>query len=281
MRLVSILLVMFSLSILSAKSLVNGLSFIVNDTPVTLYEVYKMAEKRGVSKREAMEYVIQEKLREIEAKKLEIRISDYDLDQEIEKIASRNNLSIYGMRKALERQGVQWEDYRTDFYKKMLEEKVNKKIISQKMARPDPEELKGYYESNSELFSSASEIVAEKFVASDRTELEVVINNPMSAKSNVLREEMVIDTTKYSPQLTELLNRTPAGSFTPVIKVGEQSVAFYVREKRNLVTKPFEEVRDEVTRAFFYGKEKKIIDEYFERLRASIQVKMLRMPPEG
>lgn len=272
----------FFTSLLCAATLVDGISFVVNDTPVTLYEVYKTAEERGVSKKEAMEYVIQDKLREIEAKKLEIYVSDIKVDEEISNIARQNGMSVYAFRRAVASQGgLRWSEYRERIRKGMLQRQLTQKIIAKKMDRPDENELQGYYESHKELFSIATTVKADKYVAASREDMQMVITNPLSSGVNVIREELTIDTEKYSPQLSRLLDSTQEGKFSPIIEVGGQFVSFYVRDKTDLKLLPYKEVQEKVKMSYFQTQEQKIISEYFERLRASVKVEIIRMPPEG
>lgn len=271
----------FFTSFMWAVNLVDGLSFVVNNTPVTLYEVYKTAEERGVSRKEAMEYVIQDKLREIEAKKLEIYISDIKVDEEISNIASQNGMSVYAFRRALASQGLRWNEYREQIRKRMLQQQLTQRIIAKKMDRPDENELQAYYEGHKELFSVATTVKADKYVAATREDMQMAITNPLSSGVNVIREELTIDTQKYSPQLAGLLDSTQEGKFSPIIEVGGQFVSFYVREKTDLKLSPYKEVQEKVKMSYFQTQEQKIISEYFERLRASVKVEIIRMPPEG
>jgi peptidyl-prolyl cis-trans isomerase SurA len=279
-RLASLFFACVCVSVLSATSLVNGLALTVNGVPVTLYEIYMMAEKRNVSTQEAVEYIIQEKLREIEAKNRGIDLSDDALESAIEKMAFRHQLSVYGMRQALAKQGIGWEEYRRDFYKKMLEDKVNQSIVLGKMSQPNEEDLQAFYHSNPSLFSRASEITVDKYTSASRFDLEQLIKNPMRITTNTLQEDLVIDMSQSDSRMSMLLNKTKMGTFTPIVQVEEKFVTFYVREKRNLTLEPFGEIEKKVKNEYFIVREKQILREYFERLRAGVQINIVRLPPE-
>jgi peptidyl-prolyl cis-trans isomerase SurA len=84
---------------------------------------------------------------------------------------------------------------------------------------------------------------------------------------------------KINPELAQLLNKTPNGSFSPILPNGKNGfMSFYMRDKQNVVTENIEAVRPQINNAILGDKRNQVLNDYFTRLRLSADIKVIRLP---
>jgi hypothetical protein len=69
-----------------------------------------------------------------------------------------------------------------------------------------------------------------------------------------------------------------AGSFTPILPIKNEFVTFYVKDVLEWKTPPFAEARNRVYEALAMQQQDEAIKEYFEKIKSSAQIKILRLP---
>ncbi len=102
--------------------------------------------------------------------------------------------------------------------------------------------------------------------------------SPMSNESAVAKEEISIDTKTLDPSLVYILKNTKDGSFTQILPLKDEFISFYIKDKKDFSVPDFESVRNEVNEKMAAKKEEDAIKDYFEKLKASAKVKVIRLP---
>ncbi|NLU35273.1 peptidylprolyl isomerase [Wolinella succinogenes] len=263
--------------VLAAPTLVNGISFYVNNQPVTLLELYKTAQLANVSKERAMEMLIDKMLHQDEIERYGISTNEIEVNQEVERIAKSNGATLEQFRSFLDQKGVNWESYKEDLKEKVLKDKLYDKIVANNLRMADERELVAYYESNKNLFSIPARIETIKYSSKNQEALVSLLKNPLSQPKGVISEPETILTQKINPKLAALLQETPLGQFTQIFTIGEDHLTFLVKSKGDLVLIPFESAKEAVFHRLMMEKEDKVIREHFEKLRASAKVKVIRL----
>ncbi len=134
--------------------LINAISLTINNEPITLYEIHKIRTIYKVSVDEAIDLLIQQRLEESEIKRLGIVVDDFDVKEEIKKIASSNSLSVFDFLDMLKSRGIDKDDYEKELKEKLKKQMLYRKIVSQRAQRPSDEEMLRYYKNNKDEFSS-------------------------------------------------------------------------------------------------------------------------------
>lgn len=278
MRKVKLFLVgIFTPFILSA-GIVNGVSIIVDDEPITMYEIYKMSKEAKVAYEDAIEKLIEIKLREAEAKKYGIEIDKFEVEREMEKLASQNNLTLSQFKEAIELRGMSWNKYQKIVKQKIENEKLDKKISISKLRNIDEAELKKYYENNLNEFAVAKNFEVIEYSSSSKDALEKSMKNPMLFLANVKKEAKKLNANSINPRLLFILNDSKESSFTPVLTTSESYITFFVVKKMDLDYLSFSEVKDVIFAKLIKEKEERIIKEHFEKLKAKADIKVIRLP---
>jgi parvulin-like peptidyl-prolyl isomerase len=258
--------------------LVDAVSIVVDDQPITLYEIYKTEHQLGLSKEKAVEYLIRQKLRDEELKRLGIQVDEFDVNNEIEKIAQKNGIDSLKLRAIMAQRGVDWEEYKKKVKENLLQERLYQQILSTKIQPPSDATLKEYYQMHINEFSIPEAIDVIQYSAPDRKTLKEAIRNPMAAVPGVTRQPQRIRADQLNQQLLFLLTQTPKGQFTQVIPVGGQFVSFYIQDFINPKPLPYEQVKNQVYAKWMEQKRKEAIKSHFDKLRAAADIKVLRAP---
>ncbi|WP_457596898.1 peptidylprolyl isomerase [Hydrogenimonas sp.] len=277
-RLPAIFAAAFLVAATAWGGLVDAVSIVVDDEPITLYEIYKTEHQLGLSKQKAVEYLIKQKLKKEELKRLGIQVDEFDVTNEIEKIAKQNGIDSLKLRAIMAQRGVDWEDYKKQVKEKLLQERLYREILSTKVQPPSEATLKEYYRLHLDRYSIPEAIEVIQYSSPDRKALREAIANPMAQVPGVTRKPETIRADQLNRQLLFLLTQTPRGHFTQVIPAGGQFVSFYVQDFVNPHPLPFEEVKNRVYADWMEEKRKEAIKSHFEKLRAAADIRVLRAP---
>ena len=79
---------------LANADVINGVVAVVENEPITHYELNKMIKTRGLNPNDALETLIKNKLQVAEIKRLGIITSDYETNERIKAIAAQNKISV-------------------------------------------------------------------------------------------------------------------------------------------------------------------------------------------
>jgi peptidyl-prolyl cis-trans isomerase SurA len=124
-----------------AQQVVNRVVAVVDDDVITSQDVSKMVARLDAAlkpardenekemrktqlERMAVETLIEERMLIKEAKRLNITISDREVNGYIERLQKNNNLTDEEFRKRLSSQGVSYQDYREDLRSRLLKHRV-------------------------------------------------------------------------------------------------------------------------------------------------------------
>jgi len=259
-------------------STVDGVSVIINKEPITLYDVFKYSQRFNISKKEALDILVRQKLEDSEIKKQNISVDNFEIDQYIENLAISNNMNQYDFLNMIRSKNIDIAEYKEDLKKKLQRDKLYKKIVSTKMQQMSDGELKAYYNDNLHEFSQAAAFDVTIYTSANQQSLAAIQNNPMSAASDVGLQEGRIEAGKTDPKLLTLLNKTPKGKFTSISKNDSSYVMFFIKEKHNVQSVSFDEAKNYIYAKLADGKEQKGIEEYFEKLKSSANIQVVRAP---
>lgn len=262
----------------ASAATIDGVSVIINKEPITLYDVFKYSQRFNISKKESLDILVRQKLEDSEIKKLGISVDNFEVDQYIENLAISNNMSQFDFLNMIRSKNIEVSEYKEDLKKKLQRDKLYKKIISTKMQQMSDGELQAYYNDNLHEFSQASAFDVTIYTSANQQSLAAIQSNPMSAASDVQLQEGRIDAGKTDPQLLTLLNKTSKGKFSSISKSDSNYVMFFVKEKHNVQSVSFADAKNYIYNKLGEGKEQKAIEEYFEKLKSSANIQVVRAP---
>jgi len=263
---------------LSYAGLVNAISVIINNEPITLYEIYKYANKLHISTKESLDILIRQKLEDAQIKKLNIKATDFEVENYIKKLATKNGISEFKFFEMLKSKNINENDYKKDVKKKIEQEKLYSKIFSAKNIKIDEKSLKNYYESNKNKFIVAKAFTTVAYESPSKAPLEKIRKDPMLSIAGIRAKQIQFQSGKMNRNLENLLNQTKSGEFTPVFKMGDSFSMFYIKEKSGVKTVPFDKAKGYIRSLLSSQKEKAAIEDYFKKIKSTADIKVLRKP---
>jgi len=261
-----------------SASTVDGISLIINKEPITLYDIHKYATRFNLSKKESLDILVRQKLEDSEIKKLGLSTDNFEVDQYIENLAISNNMSQYDFLNMLRSKNVDVNEYKEDLKSKLKRDKLYKKIISAKMQQLGDDELQTYYAQNQGEFSQASAFDVTIYTSAEQQTLQNIMQSPMSPQNGVELKEAKFEADKIDPKLAQLLNKTAENAFSNLVRSEQNFVMFFVKKKYDLKLVSFEEAKNYIYGKLAQSKEQKAIEEYFEKLKASANIQVIRAP---
>jgi len=262
----------------SFSGIITGISVIINNEPITLYEVYKYSQQYKISRKESLDILIRQKLEDSEIKKYNINADAFEVDERLKQLSYKNNLSQYEFLNLLKSKNIKIADYKSDLKIKIKKEKLYRKIFAGKLSKISVSDAKKFYKENEDEFKVASSFDVSVYSAKDKKELQAIVKNPMLRSKNIKIEEQSISANNLNNKLKGLLNSTKRGAFTPILSIQNRAVMFFIKEKKDVKVIHFAKVKDNILSVLSRKKEEKTINDYFEKIKASAAIKVVRTP---
>ncbi len=267
-----ILLGCIALFTFSEAKMVNAIALIVNGEAVTTAEIRAVQKQMHVSKKEATDMLIADRLQK--AAMRNVSISEDAIDSKIAQIAAQNNLTIPKMQKVLKQQGTSWRKYRRSIKDRMKRDKFYKEKVAATLTKPSEDELKLFYEKNKKDFimpksismieySSASEGTMKKFLETKK-------------KKGVRSRSVKKSTKNINSALLGTILRTQNGSFTRPINDGNKFISYKIVSKNGQRAMSFDDAKGAVGGKWRQQQQGKALKAYFEKLKTNADVQVIR-----
>lgn len=267
-----VLLGIITLLTLSQAKMVDGIALVVEGEPVTTAEIRAVQQQAQVTKEEATNLLIQDRLQKSAMK--DIHIDEKDIDDKIAGIAAQNNVTVPKMQKILQEQGTSWSKYRSSVRNALKKEKFFQQKIANTITAPTEDELKLFYQSHKEEFIIPSRVNLIEYSATSEAKMKKFLEtkNTKSVKSRTLTK-----TTKdLSPTLLGSILQTQDGSYTRPFNAGDRYISYKVLSKEGQTSMPFEAARGAVTARWRQQQQSKAVKDYFEKLKTNVDIQRLR-----
>ncbi len=259
-------------------TMINGISMTVDNEPITLYEIHSFTKQYNVPVSDAVNRLVQKKIEDIEIQKMNLVASPEEVDSKMQELAKQNNLSYEQFKQALVSEGHTEESLKEDIEEKFKRDKLYQKIIGAQIKKPDIEEMRSYYDLHIDRFKMPGSVQLIEYLSSSAKSLEIQKRQPMVKMPNIQTSQKTIDLKGINPQLSTLLVRTPEGSFTPVLNLGEQSGMFFINKKIGTKTASFQEAQQTLFEMLMKEKEQAVVIEFFEKKKSEANIKVVRRP---
>ena len=271
-----LLLVFFTLATISFAQLVDAIALTVNDEPITLYDIEKRKAQANLPKDKAVSQLIDEVLFNQLVEEYNITADIFDVNNYLEKIAASNGMDLYTFKSLIKQKYQDYNAYEEQTRQQIIRQKLTSKLVRGNIKIANEEDLKIFYDNNKNLFSTASIVRATQYSSVDNTALKKAIDNPMINIKGVKKVAIELNQVNLNPQLRYILNETKVNQFTPIFTSNKQYVSLLITEKSDEKILAFEEVKDRIFNMIMQDREKKYLKDYFEKLKLSADIKIVR-----
>jgi len=274
-----IIVVLFSIVNINAQ-IIDAIAIDVDGEPITTLEIEAVQAKLNMSKKASIEALIKDRLEKGAIERANITISPEEIDAKIEQIAQVRRLTQEQMREALAKRGLSWESYRKQLEIEMKKEKFFAQNIASNIQRPTDDDLRLYYETHKDKFSSdapTSQISLIAYSSNSSRKLQEAMQNPMRVIDGVKQQSILASSSDMNPKLFSIINSTPEGTFTKPINTGRGFVAYFVKSKSNQGIGGFEVVKNRVAMAWLAEERAKAVKNFVDKLKNSADIRIIRL----
>ncbi len=272
-----IVLPLFLLTVLQAK-MVDAVAIVVEDEPITLYDITQEMKSAHVNKKDAIDILIRKKLEAKEIKKRGIGVSEDEVYDEIRRLAAANNMTISQFYDAVrDSNGLSSSELKKKIKERLLSQKLYQSIAMSKMREPDENEIKEYFNLHKEEFLHPAFYDVIIYAAPNKELLMKKLSNPMFYSGQIKESRQRLSTEKLPPALAKLLDATKEGTFTQIVPNSKGGfMSFYVERRGANRDVDIRKLRPVIINAIMSQKRKEILDDYFAKLKDSADIKVLR-----
>ncbi|MCQ2678121.1 SurA protein [Helicobacter pylori] len=255
---------------------VGGISLLVNGSPITLYQIQEEQEKSKVSKAQARDRLIAERIKNQEIERLKIHVDDDKLDQEMAMMAQQQGMDLDHFKQMLMAEG-HYKLYRDQLKEHLEMQELLRNILLTNVDTSSETKMREYYNKHKEQFSIPTEIETVRYTSTNQEDLERAMADPSLEVPGVSKANEKIEMKTLNPQIAQVFISHEQGSFTPVMNGGGgQFITFYIKEKKGKNEVSFSQAKQFIAQKLVEESKDKILEEHFEKLRVKSRIVMIR-----
>ncbi len=255
---------------------VGGISLLVNGSPITLYQIQEEQEKSKVSKAQARDRLIAERIKNQEIERLKIHVDDDKLDQEMAMMAQQQGMDLDHFKQMLMAEG-HYKLYRDQLKEHLEMQELLRNILLTNVDTSSETKMREYYNKHKEQFSIPTEIETVRYTSTNQEDLERAMADPNLEVPGVSKANEKIEMKTLNPQIAQVFISHEQGSFTPVMNGGGgQFITFYIKEKKGKNEVSFSQAKQFIAQKLVEESKDKILEEHFEKLRVKSRIVMIR-----
>ncbi|GAA7932338.1 hypothetical protein HpBT085_10900 [Helicobacter pylori] len=255
---------------------VGGISLLVNGSPITLYQIQEEQEKSKVSKAQARDRLIAERIKNQEIERLKIHVDDDKLDQEMAMMAQQQGMDLDHFKQMLMAEG-HYKLYRDQLKEHLEMQELLRNILLTNVDTNSETKMREYYNKHKEQFSIPTEIETVRYTSTNQEDLERAMADPNLEVPGVSKANEKIEMKTLNPQIAQVFISHEQGSFTPIMNGGGgQFITFYIKEKKGKNEVSFSQAKQFIAQKLVEESKDKILEEHFEKLRVKSRIVMIR-----
>lgn len=257
------------------SNIINAIAIVVDKEPITTYDIQILMKEQNIDKQRAVANLVNDRLEKAQVKKLGILISEYELNNEIQKFLAQNNLSLDQLKARLKVDGVEYEKFKKDFKDDLLKRKLYEAVSAGAKVDFSESGARQFYESHLNEFIIYTDISADIFSSVNSNALELFVNS--GTKSKAIHQRSVhISPQNTDPRLLNFLSSLPVSQFSPLIQGNEGFVVYRVRSKSGAQQIGFDEAKEAIIGTYVNKQREDFVKDYFDKARAKAQIQVIR-----
>ena len=256
-------------------NLIDGIAIKVDGNIITLYEINELQKAKKLPRQSAVDELINEKLKENEIRRLNIKVDDSRINDEINNIAMSNKITRAELENALIKQKINIDEYKAELKNHITNRELMQRILQTNSAFASESDLSAFYEKNKNDFKIPTKIKVTSYTATSDVELQRFLQNPMMLNPNIQSKDEEIDIRALPPQVMGVFLDTPERKFTPVLNSGNALIVFFIKEKGGMEILPFESAKSMVMQKYSQARESEILNEYFAKIKANANIEVI------
>lgn len=256
--------------------LVDAVALTVNNEAITMFDIEAKAVQTKGDKNAAVSMLIDELLYEQELAKHNISVSMFDMNEYLERVAASNGLELYAFKAIVKQKYEDYSIFEEETKKRILRDKLVQKLVRGNIKIATQEDLELFYNNNKGEFASASRFEVIQYASKSRTSLNQIMANPNAKLDDVDKQTIVLEQSSINGQIKYLLNNTDTKKFTPIFTANQHYITLFINKKEGEVIESFESAKEKIFNIVMGQREQKFLKEYFEKLKITADIKVIR-----
>lgn len=270
------LVAIISCSAYAENKMIDAIALVVNNEPITVYDIDQRMAKTKEKKAAAVSALIDKKLFDQEIEKKNISADVFDINNYLEKIAASNGMDLYTFKSIVKQKYKDYDAFEEGIKQQVLKDKLAQQLVRGKLAVANDDDLKIYYDNNISQFTTAKTLKVIQYTSKNKRDLQMSQKTPMSNIQSVQKTSIELNQAQLNSQLRYMINNTKENQFTPIFTADKQYVSLFIVKKEGVETLPFEEVKKRIFAVVMQEREKTFLKEYFEKLKLTADIKIVR-----
>jgi len=266
--------ILFAICPYANAKVINQIIYKINDDIITSYDISEQIHKKGISKNQAVDLLIKEILLKQELKKYNIKVSDNELNKQIQKIASKNNMGFDEFMRVIDN-NPRYASFVDELKNQIAHRKLVEMLSSGNIAVASDEDLKIYYKNHKKQFRKTNKITGVLYSSTNERALVAQISNPMLRSNSISTKTIKANIKKLSPQLQYLALNTPAKSFTQIYQENGKLHTLFISKKTYSGVLPFKRIKSQIFEIVMLKRQNEFLKDYFDTLKAKANIKKL------
>lgn len=187
-----------------AANIIDGIALKVDGNIITMHEIQNLQKSANLSRDAAIEQLINDKLKDNEIKRLNIKVDDSRVNDEMNAIAVANKITRAELESAVKSQGLSLEQYKSDLKNHLINRDLMQKILQTNANIASEGDLRAFYEANKDDFKIPTKIKVTSYNSQSEADLENFLRNPMMLNPNIQSREEEIDIRTLPSQIAAI-----------------------------------------------------------------------------
>ncbi len=254
----------------------------------TAYSDAKKAEIIKQLQKDMLKKLIEFKLTDQEAQRLNIKVSDKELQSSIDQFLESENITEKDLKKALLKEKITYEEYKKEMREKILRPKLINRVIRAKVVITN-EELQDYYKKHEKEYSGMKKYHLRNILMEDEEQIKKVkalldkgddfkkLAKEYSQASNAQAggDLGTFELDGFTDNIKENILKLGKGQYTNIILTDSGFQIFFLIDIETSGGKTLDDLRDEITRKLFSVKAEKKYKEWLDEIKTRSVIKIV------
>lgn len=296
MRNFAIFFIFCQIFCLNLANATNAIAIVVNNEPITLYEINEAMKSLNLSRQKAEEALIADRIERAQIRKMGALVDTFELESEIKKLLETNEQDEDAFKMELSKKGVSWDDFKKDFRKELERRKLYEAVAGNAKIDYSEEGARNYYEINQDSFKLYQNISAIAYTSTKQEDLEALVNaknmlnlttnssetKAKNSSANLLKnkriksENLTLNIQNADPRLLVFLSGIEENAFSPVLENDDSFIVYEVKSRANPQILPYEDIKDQVASVYINKQRQDYMKDFFDKLHAKANIEKLR-----
>lgn len=266
---------LFLCVIFANSKMINAVAIIVNNEPITLFEIENTMKALKIDKTKAVKLLIDDRIEQAQIKKMGNIVDEFELESEIKKTLAANDSDLVSFQAELKAKGQDYESFKKEFKKQLEKRRLYEAVASGAKIDYSDEGVRNYYETHKDDFLLFEQIAVSVY-SSKRAEILEMFRSTGAKTKEIKESQDNLNLQNADPRLLVFLSSVAENDFSPVLENESEFVLYKIKRKSSPQALPFEQIQEQVSSVYTNKQRQDFIKDFFDKAHSKAQIVRLR-----